>query len=472
MNFLSNNKVSSFLFGFIFFSLLISLGSFPDLNNYNFNSIIQFDLKIINFFRKNLILIIPILLIVLFFNSDYKNLKISKINKLFFIYILSQLIFLFYRYFFDKNIFLEFNFHIHFIYCSMLVIFLFIILENQNNRKIYLNFFYIICLLIFLIIFVTKSFFPFKTYLYDSFFSFGENKLNNFINFIINSNGLGRYHILAFFLFYYLFLNQIYLNNFKKIFFFFSISVFFAINVLKFDSRFLFLALIVGSLLILIFSRIELKKKLIVFFVFYPITFISFQGLNQLSDIKINSLRIYMLQGELIRYHNVIIKKEDDKRYHNQETPNIVNNGYSKLNFFTTGRVEKWSYLLNYSLKNYFLGFAPEYDRDILIQKNKSYAGNDAANGLIYALISSGFIGVIVYLTLFYNFIKKIYALFLLKKLINFENVCLDICIIFNGVLLFRSFFENGFMSWNFDFILSIFCLNYIFLFSKDSYNH
>lgn len=468
---LVKKKIDILLLSFVFFSLLISIGSFPDLINFNLYFFTEFNLKnIINFIRKNLILITPLILII-FTNVYAKNLKVSKVNKLFLIYIFTQFIFLSYRYFFDENLLFNFDFYFHFIYCCFLTIFLIIILENINNKYIYINFFYIIYFLILIIFLLTASQMPVLKYLVNEN-SYGiEMKIDKIVNFVINSNGLGRYYLLAFYLFFYLFLRKIYFCDLKKIIIFFIISIFFSINVILFDSRFLFLAITLGSIIILIFSKIKFKKKILTFFIFSFTVWLILFLILKLNDKKYNELRIHNLQGEKIRYTEVIKKKTIDKRYNFKSEITAIEDGYSDINFFTTGRFEKWNYLINYSLKNYLLGFMPEYDRNILLQKNKNLAGNDAANGAVYALICSGLIGVLVYFVLFYIFLKKIFLLFRSKKLINFENFTLDISIIFGGFIFFRSFFENSFMGWGFDFMLNILCLSYIFLHDKNLNN-
>ena len=150
--------------------------------------------------------------------------------------------------------------------------------------------------------------------------------------------------------------------------------------------------------------------------------------------------------------------------------------------FHLNSRNAKWSFLINDILKRKsFFGNGPEYDRLVTVNRikqialresilEKNYAINsDAANGLIYAVLSSGIFGLIFYLSIIIFFIKL--CLNYLKNykkeqpaLYNFAFACL----IF---LIFRSILESSFSSWNLDYLLMLNCLLVLCFSKKESKN-
>ena len=89
----------------------------------------------------------------------------------------------------------------------------------------------------------------------------------------------------------------------------------------------------------------------------------------------------------------------------NKDFENIENPQSPYLN----SRDNKLRYLLNdFFKRKYLLGNGPEYDRQLLINlayvkgANKTAVNSDAANGLIYGLLTSGIAGLILYFRLYY----------------------------------------------------------------------
>ena len=108
------------------------------------------------------------------------------------------------------------------------------------------------------------------------------------------------------------------------------------------------------------------------------------------------------------------LKKEKEVTKNTEETENIIKNlnniktNYyeieSNRNFgnkdnFSTGRTEIWKELLNYilkkNIKNSIIGYGPQSDR--------YFSGQNASSGIIYVLITSGFIGLFLLYYLFEN---------------------------------------------------------------------
>ena len=153
----------------------------------------------------------------------------------------------------------------------------------------------------------------------------------------------------------------------------------------------------------------------------------------------------------------------ENKNFENPENPSSP---------YLNSRDNKCKYLLNdFFKRKYLIGNGPEYDRQLLINlayvkgANKTAVNSDAANGLIYGLLTSGIAGLILYfysiiytvlICLRYHHSKKQKSIFL-----NFSILCLFLVIT-------RSLIENGFMSWNLDQFLLISSLLIIKFKSKE----
>ena len=86
----------------------------------------------------------------------------------------------------------------------------------------------------------------------------------------------------------------------------------------------------------------------------------------------------------------------ENKNFENPENPSSP---------YLNSRDNKWKYLLNdFFKRKYLIGNGPEYDRQLLINlayvkgANKTAVNSDAANGLIYGLLTSGIAGLILYI--------------------------------------------------------------------------
>ena len=85
---------------------------------------------------------------------------------------------------------------------------------------------------------------------------------------------------------------------------------------------------------------------------------------------------------------------------------------------------------------------------------SNSGINSDAANGLIYGVLTSGIFGVILYIFgCFYTLVIIIkYHLSRNKK----KSIFINFAFVSLLIVMSRSLIENGFMSWNFDQFLLI----------------
>ena len=102
--------------------------------------------------------------------------------------------------------------------------------------------------------------------------------------------------------------------------------------------------------------------------------------------------------------------------------------------------------------RKYYLGNGPEYDRQLLINlanvkgmTSNSGINSDAANGLIYGVLTSGIFGVILYIFgCFYTLVIIIkYHLSRNKK----KSIFINFAFVSLLIVMSRSLIENGFMS-------------------------
>ena len=123
----------------------------------------------------------------------------------------------------------------------------------------------------------------------------------------------------------------------------------------------------------------------------------------------------------------------------------------------TTGRSEKWKFLLNseQNFKNIILGNGPEFDRYLLTRNNKitkKTTGTDSANSLIYVYLTGGLISLLMFIFLGINQLYIVLKIIIKKQFLNDKILNLSIlCFIILGI---RSVFENGLSVWGIDLIL------------------
>jgi hypothetical protein len=521
INFISN-RVNIFIFS-IFILFFLTIGSnihqiyenfilFLSSNNYSIYNFILSSRAIITY--------LMFLIFFIFFIKDLKNIefnfKRNFIYYVFFLYSFSSLIGLnmsctyadsyykFKEYACIENSSKNFLFSFHFLFSQFAVITFLFLLQNykykkkQVNKNIFLN-------VLFAIIFFT---FLFTIYLLiSSDYSYASHNLNFINNVNITSNGAGRYALIL-----NIFILSLYFFGDIKIkiisFIIILLSIYVSFYIFSLNGKFNILSLYISFIFFLFFSY---KKFLIKFlFIFLIILFSNFFNFLLLTyksnniekkciDIVAKKERSsieqcinenkYLLRHNSFRLYNVFsrntsvgssqeldIPKEviQLKRLHNNLKISKNKNAWNDI--WLNGRTTKYKFLLEefFNRKLYF-GGGPEFDRSNILSRaifnEKLYSlekgfitkqiSSDAANGFLYALLSSGVLGGVLYLLIIIYFIYAI--LFFYKRRKNYINQPYVIfSIIVLGYIVGRSLIENGFISWSVDFLILIGCFSYI----------
>ena len=214
------------------------------------------------------------------------------------------------------------------------------------------------------------------------------------------------------------------------------------------------------------------------------------QELVKKSNEIIDVLKKQTTKEELVKKSNEImdvLKKQGSKIVLNQNNKKLLNEldyisqslknnsellkiEENKLStaFLKTRKAKRDFVIADIFLREAYYGHGPEYDRVLFsnlafykikhkptIETIHSYAylNSDAANGFLYGILSAGFFGFVYYI-----FIIILFITIVIKY--HFSNhdksILLNFSIFTFGIILARSFIENGFMSWNFDQILLV----------------
>lgn len=275
----------------------------------------------------------------------------------------------------------------------------------------------------------------------------------------------------------YLFvISYIYINK-RDSYLIFFLLIFIGVFIYLFQSRTSVYFLFLSTLIVFFKEKKYLVNSLKIFVIFGSILITSHLIIDykQKSIIKNVDKEILALEEKIatnnddtIGNEDLILKLELIKSNYNKIESN--RNLGDKDNF-STGRTEIWKKLLNYilnkNIKNSILGYGPQSDR--------YFAGQNASSGIIYALITSGFIG----LTLYFIVCLRITYLFL--KLFKSKNIIFKqkpdelIFLLFSILTLIyfigRTLVEISFMSFGMDYLFFLICYVYLMNFIKSLEN-
>jgi hypothetical protein len=419
------NKIYNYYIFTAYVLLISSIGS----NIANIKLLTNFNVKNVQELRSLfpvIILFINFLIIITKYKSNFfKNLTPS----LFFFFFFTVIQFI-------ALLFNQYNiFYLQFIFGTLSLVSLFIIICKINNKDIfsklfYLNF-YLIAFLV--IIFIYQN--PNITYGSGWINIFGHQIIN------INSNGFSRYLL---FLYIYFYVNYIISNNIN----FYKFLILLSISTLIFlyEGRVnIGILLIINT--IIFFKKINFFKKLLLFF-FISITPFFFSTVWQ-NNLKNNSYFDF--------WNSPTFRTATTGEKYNTKKEYIFS--YLSIDKITTGRYEKWKIILEYkqTITNKILGNGPEFDRVLLNRYNKYPTGSDSANAILYLYLCGGILSVILFLLLIIYQLQKIWKNFIMNNIENYNsNSKVFISIICLIYLLIRSLFENSFSVWSIDQILFI----------------
>ena len=324
------------------------------------------------------------------------------------------LIFILTNIYFDKK-----KYHIFFI-VSFLMLFLISIL----NFKAYINFF-------------TSE--PSST-LYTFFFS-NETFLGKQSP---RSTGSSRSLLLIMIISYIIFTKFFHEKKIVKIIVYIFLSTF----ILLFQSRNTITLLIVFILIDFIYSKKFSLKDIIKFFFFY-------------------------LLFPILLLYSILIAKQF---FHNKNLINQINkDGIEKTLFnitddfkrpidpktYTSGRLNDWKNILLKIDKSIVYGYGSQGDRFLINQT--------ASNGIIYAISSSGILGIIPFI--FFSFFSLLIVIKKFFKNLKIKDTISHYSSIVVLLLLLRSILESSYAVFSIDFIVIYTFINYLNKFSLKNYD-
>ena len=385
-------------------------------------------IQIINFLRQFLNLIIFPILIIFFFKK-FKSIEFK--NELLFIFAFFYLLFQIPGLLFTDNSLTN----LVYIISSLNILFVFILANIFFDKKKYLIFFYITLFILLLITLLNyKAYVNFiikedPSVLYTYFFS-PETFLEKDSP---RSTGSSR-SLLMIMIISYLIFDKFFKNNNKsKLMIYILISTL----VILFQSRTIIVLLIIFVLLNFIYENDYSLKGVVKYLIIYFI-------LPLLLIYTILASKQVLHDTKFYKYGMNPIELSDDlKRPIDPKT-------------FSSGRFDDWKDILSKINKSAFYGYGSQGDRFLINQT--------ASNGLLYALSSSGILGILPFI------LFSILSLWITLK-IFFQNLSLKIPINFYSsitviLLLLRSLLESSYAVFSVDFIILYTFINYLNKFS------
>lgn len=218
---------------------------------------------------------------------------------------------------------------------------------------------------------------------------------------------------------------------------------------------------ILATCLILLQSR----ATILIYLLFLFFYFIFFTKKNLFNSFKyvLLFLIIPVLLFALINYIKFINLTDENKKI--IESSKIYTNVTSELYWlnnphylrqlpkgnFSSDRIDDWKNLINLSKKSFF-GFGPQGDRNIY---NKT-----ASNGLLYAFVCSGYIGVIIFAVI--CILSSYRSLIFLVKNKSNKNRYTFFSVFIVFFLMIRSIFETSFAVFGIDYVIFIYSIFYV----------
>lgn len=430
---------------FIFLSFIICWQSistkFEDLLIQKTLSEINF-FEIINFIRHSLIyFIFPILLflnISLFKNFNKKSFKLSILMFFLFLYFCFQIPGLI----FTQNSILNISYVISSFNLIMLINIGNLYLSN-NERKIfiYISLFFLILILLLVYPPLLKILFTGEISFYGFFTTSDPLFLDK-----ASPRATGISRTILFILIFFDYLNLCINNRYKK-----SISttirIFCFYNIFLFQSRTVIVLMFVYIIFIFIYEdQNNLKNiiKKITFNLLIPLTLVYFTFLinyQVVHDKKILKLESFQDVFEVFQ--------ETAETAKILEVTDLPTRKVREDNF-SSGRTNDWINLSKKIHLSPFIGHGAQADRFLINQS--------ASNGLLYAITSSGIIGLIFYIIFsFMAFLKSI--LNIINKKLEYETRLISLGVL---LILARSILESSYAVFSLDLILLLSILNLI----------
>jgi hypothetical protein len=432
-------KIKSILFNFENILLIFWIGCLLSINS-KISDIYVEKTYYLNTAIVFLRIIFPVLvfLILIFF------LKIKKLN----LFILSYLIYATWQlivYTPSKEFIID-NFERYHLTLSMIAILLIIHVAGYLQYKkfyskiLYCTIFFIGSVSLYLSFFIVRDFITNNDVIYlywnKTLISEGRNLLQT------NPRITGVSRMLGLLL---LFIFSVYICKKKKkfIYNFIFLSTIFITSLLIYgmQSKGSYISILLLLFYYIFFFKDKIKKKLLIFFIITVLPIVSFETIIK---IKIEYLKINNIKSRLLSNHSLVV---DGK---------IIED-------YTTGRVEIWKRALKeIKDKKILLGYGPQADRFLLKSINfdpkipRHFYDSNASNGLIYAYLCAGIIGLLFILSIYTLIFHEVYKSIFIKKAFITKNIYVIFSILALSFLSVRTVYENGFTYFGVDYVFAI----------------
>ena len=432
-------KTKSILFNFENILLIFWIGCLLSINS-KISDIYVEKTYYLNTAIVFLRIIFPVLvfLILIFF------LKIKKLN----LFILSYLIYATWQlivYTPSKEFIID-NFERYHLTLSMIAILLIIHVAGYLQYKkfyskiLYCTIFFVGSVSLYLSFFIVRDFITNNDVIYlywnKTLISEGRNLLQT------NPRITGVSRMLGLLL---LFIFSIYICKKKKkyIYNFIFLSTIFIISLLIYgmQSKGSYISILLILFYYIFFFKDKIKKKVLIFFIIIVLPIVSFETIIK---IKIEYLKINNIKSRLLSNHSLVV---DGK---------IIED-------YTTGRVEIWKRALKeIKDKKILLGYGPQADRFLLKSINfdpkipRHFYDSNASNGLIYAYLCAGIIGLLFILSIYTLIFHEVYKSIFIKKAFITKNIYVIFSILALSFLSVRTVYENGFTYFGVDYVFAI----------------
>ena len=435
MNFIENNLNSKLIKSFLIFSYLVcwfSIStSFEDLFIFDKNKEVNL-FNFVNFIRHAAVYLCLFFIIPLIIKKKlfFKNNEIYYLLFFYFIIQIPGLLF--------TNNSIE---NISFIVSAITIIGTIVLINHffsHKEKKFFLVLSFIILLSIFILSFIPqfKQFFFGVRNMYGSLLENSEIFLNKSSP---RSSGLSRTALLLI-LIIFIFEKSIFKN---KNIFFLILKIFLLTSILLYQSRSIIFLTIISFSLIFIFEKkfsLENLTKFLSVYLLIPMMFAYFLFINY--ENKSYELRMEKWKKETTSLSN-----------DNNDDPSEIAGDKPlrrlKVENLSSGRFEDWLLIFNnYPKDKIYYGLGAQGDRYLINQS--------ASNGFIYAFVSSGIIGLLIYSICIYLSLSRS-----INNIINFKNMSdvknySSLIII---ILLLRSLIETSIAVFSLDLIIFLNCL-------------
>ena len=230
--------------------------------------------------------------------------------------------------------------------------------------------------------------------------------------------------------------------------------------------------------LILFCNNLKILNKLIYVIVLTFFSIISTNLLlNTLSKNNVSETNI-VKNGKLEKLEKLETTIVENNKLDEKENKNFLFNnlGLESSRFYkeqhSSGRVQLWEKAIKNFEKKKVFGYGPQADRIILMDLRSVYS-NNVSNGVIYSLLSGGYVSFICVIFIYvYSFILFL-KFFINEKLykfsynLNSNNMIYTCSIIYCIFFMVRALIENSFTLFSIDFLITIISIFIIEKFQK-----